>query len=112
MPTVRSKVGAVHQELRRLVLSGSCEQLVIKIGCALTYVAPCLEEGQYHNCQAAISNQQLSHIGIKYPTFPFGNDETKCFQETAYLVLSCLEMLTSWLRAATMLSKAFTRTAL
>ena len=85
---------------------------MIKIGCALTYVAPCLEEGQYHNCQAAISNQQLSHIGIKYPTFPFGNDETKCFQETAYLVLSCLEMLTSWLRAATMLSKAFTRTAL
>ncbi|MNL42428.1 hypothetical protein D3C87_1648820 [compost metagenome] len=63
---------------------------MIKFGCALTYVAPCLEQGQYHSCQTAISIQQRFHICIKYPAVPFGHDETKRFKEATYLVAELL----------------------
>ncbi|WP_318246588.1 hypothetical protein WGT02_33315 (plasmid) [Rhizobium sp. T1470] len=51
-------------QLRRLAFPRRYEQLAIKIGRALAYVAPRLKQRQYDPCQAVIPIQKLSYTSV------------------------------------------------
>ncbi len=85
--------GIVIRQLRRLALSCRCEQLAIKIGRALAYVAPRIEQRQYDPCQAVIPIQEFPYIAIKYPTSSFGMMRPNVFIRPRIWLLSWVEML-------------------